>query len=73
MGWQLGDYRLALLFAGSFFLLGAVLYWYAERIGMGMAGARELALAEAPALHAMVDLARRSELGVPPASDLRDP
>ena len=43
VGWRLGDYRLALLFAGSFFLLGAVLYWYAERIGMGMVGARELA------------------------------
>ncbi len=66
VGWQLGDYRLALLFAGSFFLLGAVLYWYAERIGMGMAGARELALAEAPALHAMVtSLAIRARV-VPP-------
>jgi hypothetical protein len=37
------DDRLALLFGGLVFLLGAVLYWYAERIAMGMIGAREVA------------------------------
>ena len=41
----------ALLFGGSVALLGAVLYWYADRIAMGMVGARELLPAEAPALH----------------------
>src|SRR6516165_1838423 len=55
LGWKLGDYRLALLFCGSVFLLGAVLYWYAERIAMGMVGARELLPGEAPALHASVE------------------
>jgi heat shock protein HtpX len=55
LGWKLGDYRLALLFGGSVFLLGAVLYWYAERIAMGMVGARELLPGEAPALHASVE------------------
>jgi len=55
IGWRLGDYRLALLFAGSIFLLAAVLYWYAERIVMGMVGARELLLAEAPLLHSTVE------------------
>jgi len=55
VGWELGDYRVALLFAGSVFLLGAVLYWYAERIAMGMLGARELLPGEAPALHATVE------------------
>ena len=55
LGWKLGDYRLALLFGGSVFLLGAVLYWYAERIAMGMVGARELLPGEAPALHAVVE------------------
>ncbi len=54
LGWRLGDYRLALLFAGSIFLLAAVLYWYSERIAMGMVGARELLPAEAPALAAAV-------------------
>jgi len=55
LGWRLGDYRLALLFGGSVFLLGAVLYWYAERIAMGMVGARELLPGEAPVLHAAVE------------------
>jgi heat shock protein HtpX len=55
IGWELGDYRLALLFAGTIFLLGAVIYWYADRIAMGMAGARELLPAEALALSGIVD------------------
>jgi heat shock protein HtpX len=55
VGWQLGDYRLALLFGGSVFLLAAVLYWYADRIAMGMVGARELLPTEAPALHTEVE------------------
>ena len=54
IGWRLGDYRLALLFAGSVFLLAAVVYWYSDRIAMGMVGARELLPAEAPALAAAV-------------------
>ena len=55
IGWQLGDYRLALLFGGTIVLLAAVIYWYADRIAMGMAGARELLPAEAPGLAATVD------------------
>ena len=50
-GWKLGGYRLSLLFGGSVVLLGAALYWYADRIAMGMVGARELLPGEAPALH----------------------
>src|SRR5579871_2643083 len=50
LGWDLGDYRLALLFGGSVVLLAAVLYWYADRIAMGMVGGRELLPGEAPAL-----------------------
>ncbi len=66
------DYRLALLFGGSVFLLGAVLYWYAERIAMGMVGARELLPGEAPALHAAVEsLSARAGVVTPEA--LRDP
>jgi heat shock protein HtpX len=53
-GWRLGDYRLALLFAGSVFLLAAVVYWYSDRIVMGMVGARELMPSEAPALASAV-------------------
>jgi heat shock protein HtpX len=66
VGWKLGDFRLAFLFAGSIFLLGAVMYWYAERIAMGMLGARELLPGEAPALHATVaSLAGRARV-IPP-------
>ncbi len=54
-GWKLGGYRLALLFGGSVVLLGAALYWYADRIAMGMVGARELLPGEAPALHSLVE------------------
>jgi heat shock protein HtpX len=54
-GWKLGGYRLALLFGGSVGLLGAALYFYADRIVMGMVGARELLPGEAPALHSAVE------------------
>ena len=54
-GWQLGGYRLAILFAGSIVLLAAAVYAYADRIVMGMLGARELVEGEAPALHSTVD------------------
>lgn len=60
-GWQLGGYRLGILFVASAVLLAAALYWYADRIVMGMVGARELVEGEAPALHATVErLAARS-------------
>jgi len=55
LGWQLGGYRLGLLFVGSIVLAAAALYFYADRIGMGMVGARELLAGEAPALHATVE------------------
>jgi heat shock protein HtpX len=55
IGWELGGYRLAILFLGSAVLLGAALYWYADRIVMGMVGARELLPGEAPALHSTVE------------------
>lgn len=63
LGWNLGDYRLALLFGGSIVLLAAVLYWYADRIAMGMVGGRELLPAEAPALQSTV-LALAAKAGV---------
>jgi heat shock protein HtpX len=55
LGWQLGGYRVALLFLGSIVLLAAAVYWYADRIVMGMVGARELLEGEAPAIHSMVE------------------
>jgi heat shock protein HtpX len=55
VGWRLGGYRVALLFVGSIVLLGAAVYWYADRIVLGMVGARELLEGEAPALHSTVE------------------
>jgi heat shock protein HtpX len=55
VGWKLGGYRVALLFVGSIVLLGAAVYWYADRIVLGMVGARELLQGEAPALHSTVE------------------
>jgi heat shock protein HtpX len=54
-GWKLGGYRVSILFAGSIVLLAAAIYAYADRIVMGMLGARELVQGEAPALHSTVE------------------
>jgi heat shock protein HtpX len=55
VGWKLGGYPVALLFVASIVLLAAAVYWYADRIVLGIVGARELVEGEAPALHATVD------------------
>ncbi len=55
LGWRIAGYHLALLFAGSVVLLAVALYWYADRIVMGMLDARELLPGEAPALHAAIE------------------
>lgn len=54
-GWKLGGYRVSILFAGAVVLLAAAIYAYADRIVMGMLGARELLQGEAPALHSTVE------------------
>ena len=72
-GWQLGGYRLALLFLGSIVLLAAAVYWYADRIVLGMVGARELVQGEAPALHSTVErLAARAGVVKPKLFVLAD-
>lgn len=55
IGWALGDYSLAslLVFFGA--LVAAAAYWYADRVALGMVGARELPFGEAPGLHATVE------------------
>jgi heat shock protein HtpX len=55
LGWQLGGYRLAILFIASAVLLATAVYWYADRIVLGMVGARELVEGEAPALHSTIE------------------
>jgi heat shock protein HtpX len=65
-GWQLGGFRLAGLFLGTVDLLAAAVSWYADRIVMGMVGARELVEGEAPALYATVEsLAARARVVAP--------
>ena len=55
IGWLLGGYRLLSIFAFCGALLGAALYWTADRVALGLVGARELPLAEAPRLHSTVE------------------
>src|SRR5205823_13715176 len=52
---QLAGYRLAVLVLARVVLLAAALYWYADRVAMGMVGARELLPGEVPALHSAVE------------------
>jgi heat shock protein HtpX len=54
-GWALGGYRLVLVFVACAVFLAASVFWYGERFVLGMLGARELPLAEAPALHSLLD------------------
>jgi heat shock protein HtpX len=54
IGWALGGYRLILLFGAAAVLIAAAVYGYGDRFVLGMLGARELQLAEAPGLHLTV-------------------
>jgi heat shock protein HtpX len=55
LGWWLSGYRVASVFVFCGLLLGVGAYWYADRVAMGMVGARELLPGEAPGLHSMVE------------------
>jgi len=52
IGWEIGSYRLASLLVFFALLVAGAAYWYGDRVVLGMVGARELPLGEAPALHA---------------------
>jgi heat shock protein HtpX len=66
LGWFAGGYRLLLLFLGSAVGIAGAVYAYGDRFVLGMLGARELLLAEAPALHSMVEaLAARARVAKP--------
>jgi heat shock protein HtpX len=64
VGWLAGGYRLLLLFGAAAFLFSATLYWYGDRFVLGMLGAKELPLAQAPGLYSRVD-ALSARAGVP--------
>src|SRR5918911_2738749 len=55
VGWGLGGYRLLSIFVFCGALLAAALYWYSDRVALGLVGARELPMAEAPLIHSTVE------------------
>ena len=66
LGWWLSGYRVGSIFVFCGLLLGVGAYWYADRVAMGMVGARELLPGEAPALHSTVErLAARARVVKP--------
>jgi heat shock protein HtpX len=64
LGWLLGGYRLFSIFVFSGLLAGMALYWYADRVVLGMVGARELVQTEAAALFTSAER-MASRAGVP--------
>jgi heat shock protein HtpX len=55
LGYALGGYRLLSIFVFCGALLAAALYWYSDRVVLGLVQARELPVAEAPLVHSMVE------------------
>jgi heat shock protein HtpX len=55
LGWALGGYRLLEIFVFAGALLAGALYWTSDRVALGLVGARELPVAEAPSLHSTVE------------------
>jgi heat shock protein HtpX len=53
IGWAIGGYRLASLLVFFALLVAGGAYWYGDRVVLGLVGARELPLGEAPAVHAV--------------------
>ena len=66
IGWALGGYRLLSIFVFCGVLLAGALYWYADRVALGLVGARELPLGAAPGLHSTIErLAARAGVAKP--------
>ena len=66
IGWALGGYRLLSIFAFCAALLAGALYWYGDRVALGLVRARELPVGEAPGLHSTIErLAAVAGVGKP--------
>jgi heat shock protein HtpX len=66
LGWAAGGYRLLSTVVFCTLLAAAGLYWYFDRVVMGMVGARELVLAEGPIVHSTLErLAARANVAKP--------
>jgi heat shock protein HtpX len=73
LGWAAGGYRVLSTVVFCTLLAAAAAYWYADRVVMGMVDARELPLAEAPAVHSTVErLAARAGVAKPRLYVIRD-
>jgi heat shock protein HtpX len=55
IGYAAGGYRLLSILVFCALLVAGAAYWYSDRVALGMIGARELPLGEAPALHSTVE------------------
>ena len=55
VGWAIGGVQLLSIFVFCGFLVAAGAYWTFDRVVLGMIGARELPLGEAPLLHSTVE------------------
>ena len=55
LGYLAGGVRLLSILAFTALLLAAATYWYVDRVALGMLGARELLLGEAPAVHSTLE------------------
>jgi heat shock protein HtpX len=66
IGWTLGGYRLLSIFVFCGVLLAGALYWYSDRVALGLVGARELPVGQAPGLHSTIErLAARAGVTKP--------
>src|ERR671933_1665438 len=55
IGFAAGGYRLLSILVFCALMIAGAAYWYSDRVALGMVGARELPLGEAPALHSTVE------------------
>ncbi len=55
IGWGLGGYRLLSIFVFCGALLAGALYWYSDRVALGLVRARELPVGQSPGLHSTVE------------------
>jgi heat shock protein HtpX len=55
LGYLAGGLRLLSILSFCCLLLAAATYWYVDRVALGMLGARELLVVEAPAVHSAVE------------------
>jgi heat shock protein HtpX len=73
LGWIAGGYRLLSTVVFCTLLAAVAAYWYADRVVMGMVGAKELPLAEAPLVHStLARLAAKARVVKPKLYVMRD-